>query len=449
MEDRPLGTIDDLEMRVRRHLTAELTGFDYEPPPFVGRSGSVFRMQYVAAVSLGIVVASLTLMVWPFSPQQAPSGTSNGSPRQEASANATPTLAAESAIPTPESLPSIDIVANWSRPMRAHGGNDHGIPWRSTHWGIIHELERVTVSFGWAQTDEGLRVTRDGGSTWSDATPIDASEVTPQWRVWFASEELGLAFGDDSGSRLRLWRTLDGGTTWASSRAFSKFPSAEDAAPALDVGPDGAATIVIFDRGKLRRFVSRDLGDRWSEESAVPVGFIPGSPWVATAGHTSVFVAPDTSNVGRGVIVTTSQDGGATWEAATMAEVPDCETPEVWPIRLTMLTQSRGLLGIWCRSGLVVFDTDNGGRDWDVMASLDAEPSAMVFLSDVAWIVVSAPLPEGFFTYTTHNSGETWTHDQVNVIANDLHAGGFVDGLHAWVVINRDAATPNGRRDDV
>jgi hypothetical protein len=115
-----------------------------------------------------------------------------------------------------------------------------------------------------------------------------------------------------------LWRSRDGGTTWALVNVGTEADGAVGNSDMdLAVAPDGALyfTTLLFDGGKwegkqVSIGVSKDVGMTWNWTLLSKTRF-DDRPWVEVAPDGTVHVI---WNDGAGVCYAVSQDGGLTWK---------------------------------------------------------------------------------------------------------------------------------------
>ena len=167
--------------------------------------------------------------------------------------------------------------------------------------------------FGYALTGSELALTSDAGSNWRDATPpgLAATEIRA---ARFVDSETGFVVGLSGTERQRfsLWRTMDGGLTWTSSRL--PVPAAVDvSAPISVAAPDGSHWFasLSLQQGLGRPgpgvlLASSNGGRTWSRR------VLPGSGAIAFTTPTQGWLAPVAGGLFR------TRDGGRTWRAATV-----------------------------------------------------------------------------------------------------------------------------------
>jgi photosystem II stability/assembly factor-like uncharacterized protein len=281
-------------------------------------------------------------------------------------------------------------------------------------------------SKAWAGTYSNVLATADGGATWTAQhlngstvfdVLVDGASATP---VLYAA-----TFGSG------VWRSPDGGTTWAPTGALGA-----DSAKALAGG--GAAIYLGTESGAWK---SADAGATWGRASAglraatpVTLAFQPGATGLLLAGaNGEVFRSTDggaswtRSQVALGDFhqriafdpaapshafsaagyhgILTTTDAGLTWSPATgtagmaMYVTVGGGTPSaVWALTSTGVYRS----------------TDGGTTFTSAWGSLPATATVSALLADpssalVAYAGLSDPTPANGGVYSTGDGGVTWT----------------------------------------
>jgi photosystem II stability/assembly factor-like uncharacterized protein len=139
-------------------------------------------------------------------------------------------------------------------------------PARGKHRGVIYSIapSPKDANLTWAGTDDGLiQVTRDGGKTWQNVTPL---ELTP----WSKLAQMDASHFDTptayaAVNRFRLddlhpyiYRTHDGGKSW--QKIISGLPEDE---PVNTVREDPERKGLLFAGTERSVYVSWDDGDHW------------------------------------------------------------------------------------------------------------------------------------------------------------------------------------------
>jgi len=284
----------------------------------------------------------------------------------------------------------------------------------------------IDASQGWAVGDQRLLVTADGGSTWRDVTPpapTEGGSAANLLGVQFLDPDHGwVAFAEpfkldtDPGfGRVDVWRTTDGGQTWARS----ELPRAKINTAGDTLGPfsfdfiDPAHGFAFISGNYTRRLSDSDLywtadgGATWSADH--PTG--PGS--LGVEGSSISFASADDgvvagSPVGSGIFVT--HDGGKTWQAATLS-APAGFSGDLRVFSQPVFSDARtGLVAVHfqgdTQSATRIYRTIDGGSSWTFLAAVPGSGVLFVTIIDPRhWIATDGAVVE----HTT-DGGSSWSH---------------------------------------
>jgi photosystem II stability/assembly factor-like uncharacterized protein len=207
---------------------------------------------------------------------------------------------------------SSDLGASWS--PNSDGG-------KLTRNQIVTSKDGQIVLTGSTAASEKIRISRDGGSTYSSpvkfingATGL-ATTSTPTGPTTFGMSDDGKVMAAIS-SALSIWISNDYGVTWAdqSSKYFVGTSTRVDAGNSISISGDGNKILVT--KGIQHRY-SDDAGKTWirsvsSSSASISVGRY--STDMSSDGSTIV-AATNASSTFKGIVK--SIDGGRTWTALT------------------------------------------------------------------------------------------------------------------------------------
>lgn len=223
----------------------------------------------------------------------------------------------------------------------------------------------------------------DGGATWA---------ATGAMTIWSANALAGSGAAVYAGTESGVWKTADTGATW--TRASAGLRAATPTALAFQPG----ATGLVLAGGSGEVFRSTDGGATWSRAQVAPgdvhhrIAFDPAAPAV-------VFSATDYHGLLR------STDAGLSWTAATgtAGRVLDVAvgggTPSV----------------VWALTSAGVYRSVDGGATFAKAWNLAATSSANALAADpasglVAWAgVEDSTTASASGVYRTADGGATWT----------------------------------------
>jgi photosystem II stability/assembly factor-like uncharacterized protein len=306
---------------------------------------------------------------------------------------------------------------------------------------VVTSFKLVSPGTGWAETDHGLLVTHDDGSSWVDASPngdlgtlgLDAIDGQT---AFVASEET-----DGSATTISIWHTTDGGQTWRAAKLAS--------VPTPDTSPDGCgcehlavlidavdplvllADIEVFsgtDSESHDLFRSEDGGVTWA---ALSFGIQAHGAPADLAIH---FLTADTGSILFDERTFTTRTGWGHW-----SEYPE---PRFGPI--TYLDDRHWVMGFPdALAGTVrIAESTDAGRTWTTHTRPIPRTTnlSVSFESATTWIATiettSGPPANKLGpaeTWTSRDAGTTWTFVG-KLPTSDTWRSDFIDPSHAWVL---------------
>lgn len=257
-------------------------------------------------------------------------------------------------------------------------------------------------------TDGTLLLSADGGRTWrnvapSDATGLDFRDVEAR----DATTAIAMAAGE--GDRSRLYRTTDGGTTWKTLFVGASRETFLDAIAAADDGRLYAIGDPVG--GRFLFLESTDGGATWNERPGPPA--MPGEAAFAASGTCLAARGPWVFLVTGGAKARfhVSADGGASWTARDLPLVQGPSSAGAFSVAFADDRHGVVVGGDYKEpevSGAVAAFTADGGRTW----TLPRRPPAG-FRSAVApvpgtseWLALG---PSG--TDRSRDNGLTWERE--------------------------------------
>lgn len=313
-------------------------------------------------------------------------------------------------------------------------------------------IEFLTSLDGWGVTETQIVRTNDGGITWYNVTPPNVREAgynvslsaLDNEHVWVQAPDL-----QNYSTAGTLYRTSDGGLTWASNPvpfggADLAFVDPQNgwAMAGLGVGAGSNAVAV---------FQTADGGATWTRKYVNDPN-IAGAGESLPLGGLKAGIAPldmQTAYI-YGVVYSTgtpylyrTDDGGANWSLASLPLPPDAENSELGidPGNMKFVSASDGFLAMRLTGGsyqLAVYVTADAGATWALTPTLIPEGGSAAFLSAQEMVVYN-----GSQFYITRDAARTWSILPPDVKFDEIFAGmDFSDPSNGWVL----TLDPTGRR---
>jgi photosystem II stability/assembly factor-like uncharacterized protein len=297
---------------------------------------------------------------------------------------------------------------------------------------------------GWILTDGKLLTTRDGGAHWRDVTPGPKEPPIEVSNAYFLDPAHGWTgtVGGFGTNAVRIFRTVDGGTTWQSTDLTVEEPLYLN----FDfVGPQHGWLMVATQTGSGfvssgRLFQTADGGATWSE--------LPPPP----SGHAVRFINLSTGwNVGgaRFDQLYITRDGGRVWQQQMVPAPPAYADTSPAHDLPTFVDSRLGVLPVMFADGSVQLDfsVDNG-TTW----AMDAA-RAPLFIRRPPYAQYEAPVPATFVgngvmavvlgTELKLHTGGAWTSIKPRGF-EFIYAIEFVNPRIGWAVSSRFTCAGSG-----
>jgi len=304
----------------------------------------------------------------------------------------------------------------------------------------ISHLDMLDLQNGWMITDHNILRTQDGGTTWHNVTPPNASALGFGTGFSFLDSNRGWILVSDQNDPLNhgaLYHTVDGGLNWISS----SVPFGSGNLKFLDDNNGWLMLIAGAGAGEMpvKFFQTNDGGVNWSQvftdvptdpnpNNTLPVsgiksGFTPVSmheAWVS-----GQETAPNIFYLYHSI------DGGRTWSKV------DYQMP--FTGEATYLTQppvffdsQNGILPMTAgRDGqaTLFLKTTDGGRTWSVSVPVTGAGQYSVVSPNDLFVWFAGELS------TSHDSGQTWTTTTPNLSWDfSTFQFQFLDTQTGWTV---------------
>ena len=168
----------------------------------------------------------------------------------------------------------------------------------------------VTAYLNTSQSKGAIHTTTNGGVTWANVTPAYMYTNAASFADFtaFCTNSVGITLGDPKAGEFEIYRTTDGGQTWAAI-AGSLIPNPNGGEYGLtDVYTKFGANDIWFGTNLGRIFHSSNQGQSWS------VGSIGVTPYINDIAFRDAMNGICLTNTGAAYRTT---NGGTTWTAIT------------------------------------------------------------------------------------------------------------------------------------
>lgn len=231
--------------------------------------------------------------------------------------------------------------------------------WYSTYWLEPVSAGRV-LAMGWFHSegppsaDYNLLISNDGGATFYQPSLIQDGEVELPVILTGAYAGDGIVFAGSAYSArtilgyldgFPIWRSIDNGITWQRTQLISErwvhYQGGQGLAYIAHLGGMKLAAVGLALTGGFPHpmhpvlWISDDLGDTWNEISSDSLDAAWGDP---TLVHYPAWIAGwgNGQQIALGILradpsvpaVIFSEDGGATWNAGNIPDLPPAETEQ-------------------------------------------------------------------------------------------------------------------------
>lgn len=301
---------------------------------------------------------------------------------------------------------------------------------------IIRQLFMKDVFNGWAIGDSYLIRTTNGGTTWTNVTPQNATFVNGATGFFMNSTTAWFLTGES-----KLYRTTNGGTTWTAYSA-----------------PFGNGYMQFTDT--YHGFVLNGLGSGMNKQAvALYKTNDGGATWIKNYDNTPTLPTPGTSLpfsghkngmtfrdslagwVGGDIPMDgyfyfyRTVDAGKNWSQQTLSIPTGYESAFMTLTAPTFFGTSNALLPVWMGRtegrDLATYVTTNGGISWTRTAGFAKGAEFVDYFSSkggFAWD------HSGVFQVTS-NAGGTWTFVKPNIdFGDDFRGMDFVSATTGWVI---------------
>lgn len=253
--------------------------------------------------------------------------------------------------------------------------------------------------------------TTDGGRTWADVSPPGTDGLSfRDVEARSASRAVILAIGQ--GDTSRIYRTTDGGATWDAAFVNDDPAAFYDCMAFYPGGRHGLAVSDPVD-GKFRILATHDFGRSWAvlphdgmPEAPTEFGFAASGDCLVTVGHTAYL-----GSGGGAARVFRSDDHGRTW-TATDSTIPPGDSAGVFSLAFRTPDKGVAVGGDFAdpADGVDAVATTRNGRTWRNVGDLTHLAEDVSFVPRHGHrLIVTGDFDDGMGTSVSNNDGRTWT----------------------------------------
>jgi photosystem II stability/assembly factor-like uncharacterized protein len=318
-----------------------------------------------------------------------------------------------------------------------------------TAMATIDAAQLIDPQHGWVVADTRLLVTVDGGSNWRDRTPPPGmggersgwflgAAFLDALHGWVAINEAFTSPADPSYGRVDIWRTTDGGQSWARTQLpKARFAVFGEIMPGVQFDFLDATHGFAFQSGNEAKgkndsdlFWTSDGGATWSADRPTGSGGegIEGTVGFATANDGVIVDALH----GNGVVVT--RDGGRTWTDPAFPVPSASSEAQLFFDQPIFSDAHSGLMAVdfQSTSGVVshvsrIYETSDAGSSWTIAATLPADYFTVSILGPQRWIAFDLSS-----VVRTVDAGATWTKASSNPPNGYSSGPQFANGTTGW-----------------
>jgi photosystem II stability/assembly factor-like uncharacterized protein len=302
----------------------------------------------------------------------------------------------------------------------------------------ISSLSMMDANNGWAISGPYVVRTLDGGVTWYNVTPPDIASIGG---TFFRNTNNGWFIGTiQSTNAIALFRTTNGGSTWAS---YNNIPFTQGYMQFLNDlnGFVLAGQPSGMQKHAVQLYQTMDGGATWTLRYANDP--TQSNDTLPFGGHkngmgfrdlTTGWVGGDYPVNGYVYLFKTT-NSGVSWVEQSLPIPAGYESAFMGTTAPKFFTPKDGVLPVWMTAGpghrdLFLYTTHDGGTTWSISSSF-AENS---YNADIISIQDTISWDANGFFRVTHNSGASWSQITPNVYFGDvIPAMDFVSAATGWV----------------
>jgi photosystem II stability/assembly factor-like uncharacterized protein len=313
----------------------------------------------------------------------------------------------------------------------------------------LNRLHMVDAATGWAQTEQKILHTTDGGAHWQNVTPAGITSPIPAQMLTYTALDATTAWASAGKT---IYRTTNAGQTWQAtslpienSIAYVTFVDATYGWAVADViAADGSESLTLYR--------TTDGGASWTQGATA--NGLGGSGGLPFAGEKSspAFISPTTGWIGGSEPVTNfiyfyvTHDGGVTWRQQSLPRPmsqdfrSDVQTP-------TFFNASNGVLSVYAskldgnNGAEFYYVTHDGGASWSMAGEVALDTLGTPDYLDMNhWWVLSGQI--GNVLIYTGDGGQHWTTLTPESMFNGVQYIDFVSATVGWASARPDIELP-------
>lgn len=313
----------------------------------------------------------------------------------------------------------------------------------------LTELKMVDAATGWALGSGKLYRTTDGGKTWASVLPSGVSiadgKAPGADSVSFLDGKSGWLAGKDSAG-FAIFRTTDGGATWQKAAMGSPLGGVQlsflDARHGwllehngVAMGSEAVTVRATADGGATWTLVAQ-TDTRGDGTGAIPFG---GGKSGLTFSNTSTGWLAGYQPVAGSAYLIVTRDGGKTWHDQNLPAPQAYADAQFTSFPPQFFDSSHGILPATGHRVTLFYATADGGKTWTAMTPVvgGAEEQAAWALADAShgWVA------QGNLLQVSTDGGKTWSERKTNVPLYGVRQLAFVGPTTGWALLGQGEQT--------
>ncbi len=301
----------------------------------------------------------------------------------------------------------------------------------------LTQFEMIDFLNGWGQAEGMILRTEDGGETWLNITPENVFGNPIYAPSFFLDAKTGwiLIVDDEDYSRSVLYKTADGGTTWAwrnmpFGRATIGFLDAQNGYGLENLGAGAGSNGVAI-------WTTQNSGDDYNRvflhepgyDASLPLGGMKSG--ISFIDSQNGWVTGSQPQDGY-IWLYRTLDGGFSWEHQDLTLPELYEEAQTYVFSPIFFDDGMGVLPVYLyseESATVFYRTLDGGENWQATSPILQRGKYDVISSNeiILW-------DGSTFLFFTLDGGETWQPVPSEWLPYELRSLDFIDILNGWAL---------------